>query len=106
MYPSSALLGKNKDETVAALPVDDLIEKADGFAGVFPGITSFFPLKFYVVFRNIYIMFPTFNNVTSSYSGPFKNILERKLDSPDQMALTGTVAFSLVHICINDGLFS
>jgi hypothetical protein len=38
MYPSSALLGKNKDESIAALPVDDLIEKADGFAGVFPGI--------------------------------------------------------------------
>ncbi|KAM7509981.1 hypothetical protein LguiB_008856 [Lonicera macranthoides] len=36
MYPSSALLGKNKDETIAALPVDELIEKADGFAGVFP----------------------------------------------------------------------
>lgn len=38
MYPSSALLGQNKDESIAALPVDDLIEKADGFAGVFPGI--------------------------------------------------------------------
>ncbi|KAL4653692.1 hypothetical protein ACB092_01G323500 [Castanea dentata] len=36
MYPSSALLGQNKDESIAALPVDDLIEKADGFAGVFP----------------------------------------------------------------------
>lgn len=37
MYPSSALLGQNKDESVGALPIDDLIEKADGFAGVFPG---------------------------------------------------------------------
>uniref|UniRef100_A0A453H3Q1 Plasma membrane ATPase n=1 Tax=Aegilops tauschii subsp. strangulata TaxID=200361 RepID=A0A453H3Q1_AEGTS len=36
MYPSSALLGQNKDESIADLPVDDLIEKADGFAGVFP----------------------------------------------------------------------
>ncbi|KAM0952121.1 putative P-type H(+)-exporting transporter [Dioscorea sansibarensis] len=36
MYPSSALLGKNKDDSVAALPADELIEKADGFAGVFP----------------------------------------------------------------------
>ncbi|XP_030513562.1 plasma membrane ATPase 1-like [Rhodamnia argentea] len=36
MYPSSALLGQNKDESIAALPVDELIEKADGFAGVFP----------------------------------------------------------------------
>ncbi|CAN1266036.1 ATPase 11, plasma membrane-type [Linum perenne] len=36
MYPSSALLGHNKDESIASLPVDDLIEKADGFAGVFP----------------------------------------------------------------------
>jgi len=37
MYPSSALLGQHKDESIGALPIDDLIEKADGFAGVFPG---------------------------------------------------------------------
>lgn len=36
MYPSSSLLGQSKDESIAALPIDDLIEKADGFAGVFP----------------------------------------------------------------------
>ncbi|XP_057968653.1 ATPase 9, plasma membrane-type [Malania oleifera] len=36
MYPSSSLLGQSKDETIAAVPVDELIEKADGFAGVFP----------------------------------------------------------------------
>ncbi|XWS48077.1 hypothetical protein CRYUN_Cryun13aG0041600 [Craigia yunnanensis] len=36
MYPSSALLGQDKGESIAALPVDELIEKADGFAGVFP----------------------------------------------------------------------
>ncbi|KAJ9549123.1 hypothetical protein OSB04_021666 [Centaurea solstitialis] len=36
MYPSSALLGQNKDESIAVLPIDELIEKADGFAGVFP----------------------------------------------------------------------
>ncbi|XP_057806372.1 plasma membrane ATPase 3-like [Salvia miltiorrhiza] len=36
MYPSSALLGQNKDESIASLPIDELIEKADGFAGVFP----------------------------------------------------------------------
>ncbi|PNY00795.1 plasma membrane H+-ATPase, partial [Trifolium pratense] len=36
MYPSSSLLGQNKDQVIGALPVDDLIEKADGFAGVFP----------------------------------------------------------------------
>ncbi|KAI3700909.1 hypothetical protein L2E82_45550 [Cichorium intybus] len=35
MYPSSALLGDSKDG-FGALPVDELIEKADGFAGVFP----------------------------------------------------------------------
>ncbi|KAI3693223.1 hypothetical protein L6452_33054 [Arctium lappa] len=35
MYPSSALLGDNKDG-FGALPIDELIEKADGFAGVFP----------------------------------------------------------------------
>ncbi|XP_021834779.1 plasma membrane ATPase 4 [Prunus avium] len=36
MYPSSALLGQDKDASIASLPVDELIEKADGFAGVFP----------------------------------------------------------------------
>jgi hypothetical protein len=35
--PSSALLGQDKDGSIATLPVDELIEKADGFAGVFPG---------------------------------------------------------------------
>jgi len=37
MYPSSSLLGHDKDEN-DALPVDELIEKADGFAGVYPGM--------------------------------------------------------------------
>lgn len=37
MYPSSALLGESKDDT-GGLPIDELIEKADGFAGVFPGM--------------------------------------------------------------------
>ncbi|KAJ4848687.1 ATPase 9, plasma membrane-type [Turnera subulata] len=36
MYPSSALLGEHKDANIAGLPIDELIEKADGFAGVFP----------------------------------------------------------------------
>ncbi|WJX74972.1 Plasma membrane ATPase 4 [Trifolium repens] len=36
MYPSSSLLGEHKDASIASLPVDELIEKADGFAGVFP----------------------------------------------------------------------
>ncbi|XP_073155429.1 plasma membrane ATPase-like [Henckelia pumila] len=36
MYPSSSLLGQHKDESIAHLPVEELIEKADGFAGVFP----------------------------------------------------------------------
>ncbi|XP_027124527.2 ATPase 10, plasma membrane-type-like [Coffea arabica] len=35
MYPSSSLLGRDRDEN-EALPVEELIEKADGFAGVFP----------------------------------------------------------------------
>ena len=37
MYPSSSLLGNDKDQSIATLPVDELIEKADGFSGVFPG---------------------------------------------------------------------
>lgn len=36
MYPSSSLLGHGKDEVTEGLPVEELIEKADGFAGVFP----------------------------------------------------------------------
>ncbi|KAJ7525554.1 hypothetical protein O6H91_17G056500 [Diphasiastrum complanatum] len=35
MYPSSCLLGQNWDETTG-FSIDELIEKADGFAGVFP----------------------------------------------------------------------
>lgn len=49
MYPSSSLLGQDKDASIAALPVDELIEKADGFAGVFPGIhiCTRFPILFH-----------------------------------------------------------
>ncbi|GJN09410.1 hypothetical protein PR202_ga27413 [Eleusine coracana subsp. coracana] len=36
MYPSSSLLGNKKEGDIAVLPVDELIEQADGFAGVFP----------------------------------------------------------------------
>ena len=50
MYPSSALLGQNKDESIVALPVDELIEKADGFAGVFPGMDCFFLLNCFYTF--------------------------------------------------------
>ncbi|XP_008784793.1 plasma membrane ATPase 4-like isoform X1 [Phoenix dactylifera] len=35
MYPSSTLLG-DKNTEITGLPIDELIEKADGFAGVFP----------------------------------------------------------------------
>jgi H+-transporting ATPase len=36
MYPSSTLLGDNASDA-AGIPIEELIEKADGFAGVFPG---------------------------------------------------------------------
>lgn len=36
MYPASALLGREREEH-EAVQVEELIEKADGFAGVFPG---------------------------------------------------------------------
>ncbi|KAI8551336.1 hypothetical protein RHMOL_Rhmol06G0178100 [Rhododendron molle] len=35
MYPSSSLLGRERDG-IEALPIDELIEKANGFVGVFP----------------------------------------------------------------------
>jgi len=37
MYPSSSLLGQNMDVNLEVVPVDELIEKDDGFSGVFPG---------------------------------------------------------------------
>ncbi|PKA58689.1 Plasma membrane ATPase [Apostasia shenzhenica] len=37
MYPSSSLLGNGKDVALSSLPFDELIERADGFARVFPG---------------------------------------------------------------------
>lgn len=55
MYPSSALLGQNRDESIVALPVDELIEKADGFAGVFPG--KFKPSKIIIVFNNSILLY-------------------------------------------------
>ncbi|KAL1165422.1 hypothetical protein V6Z11_A06G129000 [Gossypium hirsutum] len=36
MYPSSVLFGENKGDALDTIGVDELIEKADGFAGVFP----------------------------------------------------------------------
>ncbi|KAK9089033.1 hypothetical protein Scep_028115 [Stephania cephalantha] len=40
MYPSMYLLGEHKDGSISTLPIDELIEKTDGFAGVFPGWLS------------------------------------------------------------------
>ena len=56
MYPSSALLGQNKDESIAALPIDELIEKADGFAGVFPGMLCLQSLIFPSIFCMLFYM--------------------------------------------------
>ncbi|KAL4385633.1 hypothetical protein GQ457_15G000520 [Hibiscus cannabinus] len=36
MYPSSSLLGDHKNVEIGAFSIDELIENADGFAGVFP----------------------------------------------------------------------
>lgn len=36
MYPSSSFLGDHKDASLVTLSVEELIEKADGFAGLFP----------------------------------------------------------------------
>ncbi|KAK9082117.1 hypothetical protein Syun_031705 [Stephania yunnanensis] len=44
MYPSTSLLGEQKDGSIPTLPIDELIEKADGFAGVFPGWRYYFSL--------------------------------------------------------------
>ena len=47
MYPSSSLLGDNKNEAIGVLPIDELIENADGFAGVFPG-------KYFAIVSELY----------------------------------------------------
>ncbi|OIT20035.1 plasma membrane atpase 1 [Nicotiana attenuata] len=36
MYPSSALLGQTQDKSIADIPIDELIENADGFTSVLP----------------------------------------------------------------------
>lgn len=47
MYPSTSLLGNSKDDSLVGIPIDELIEKADGFAGVFPGnLFKYSMLKF------------------------------------------------------------
>lgn len=53
MYPSASLLGQDKDASIAALPVEELIEKADGFAGVFPGSTLLFSSLLLCLFSTI-----------------------------------------------------
>lgn len=62
-YPSSLLLGRDKDEN-EALPVDELIEKADGFTDVFPGtfnsLVNFF--FFYIELRMLIDSFILFLN--------------------------------------------
>jgi H+-transporting ATPase len=74
MYPSSSLLGDHKDESIAALPVDELIEKADGFAGVFPGnwTNSFIlkhPVKYSIVLSG---------NELQKYVNNFKNFKRKE----------------------------
>ncbi|KOM46963.1 hypothetical protein LR48_Vigan07g066700 [Vigna angularis] len=52
MYPSSELLGQDKDESISALPIDELIENADGFASVFLAVFLSSSLQL-VVFNTI-----------------------------------------------------
>ncbi|GJV41395.1 hypothetical protein Tco_1419835 [Tanacetum coccineum] len=40
MYHSSVLLGQHTDESIVALPVDELIKKTGGFAGHFLGVNA------------------------------------------------------------------
>ncbi|XP_073030851.1 plasma membrane ATPase 4-like isoform X2 [Primulina eburnea] len=55
MYPSASLLGQHKDESIVGLPVEELIEKADGFAGVFPGMSVFSFCSLYTETGNSYV---------------------------------------------------
>ena len=65
MYPSAALLGTDKDSNIASIPVEELIEKADGFAGVFPGYNlllkphhMFIRKGFVILIQASYLMIP------------------------------------------------
>ncbi|PWA86821.1 Cation-transporting P-type ATPase [Artemisia annua] len=40
MYPSSSMLGGHKNAWIAALPIEEMIEKDFGSAGIFPGWMS------------------------------------------------------------------
>lgn len=57
MYPSSSLVGDKKDDVIGAMPADELIENADGFAGVFPGEYDLFhcfeALRMCCLFQNL-----------------------------------------------------
>ena len=59
MYPSSLLLGRDKDEN-EALPVGELLEKADGFSDVYPGTLNSL-MNCYFLYRasdaNLFIYF-------------------------------------------------
>ena len=37
LYLSSSLLDDNKNGAIGVLPINELIENVDGFAGIFPG---------------------------------------------------------------------
>ncbi|KAH6794890.1 H[+]-ATPase 2 [Perilla frutescens var. hirtella] len=59
MYPSSSLLGQHKDESIANLPIEELIEKADGFAGVFPG---YYPISLLNYLINVELIIMSCSN--------------------------------------------
>ena len=62
---SSVLLGHHKDESIVALPVDELIEKGDGFADVFPG-NVYILVAFYSFCKLQILIFLLFVNYTSA----------------------------------------
>jgi hypothetical protein len=45
---------QNKDESLASLPIDELIEKADGLSGVFPGTTMQIACFLLLMFDKLY----------------------------------------------------
>lgn len=58
MHPSSSLLGQNKDPSIVDVPVEELIERADEFAGVFPSNSfkmSFYPTLLGIGYKNAYL---------------------------------------------------
>ena len=83
MYPSASLLGNHKDESIAHLPVEELIEKADGFAGVFPG--GFFS-PIYIILYQSSLAFSIRDENSHSFLLPYRAQIRNREETAGEKA--------------------